>query len=199
MSAEPDYKVPAKAQRKICLVVVDMQNCFFNDDESSKIENKKEIDNIAEAIRLFHENSRDVFVIQYIGETHSISKDMNFIDEIGEVQPCTIVEKHHMSAFHNTVLPDLIFERGYDSALICGAYADHCVMATYWDAFRYDISPFLLSDGIIGYNKENQKAAESICMTFTMDDVKDNLKTAVIDHEYNKNSNRYRRKYYYVN
>ena len=199
MSQDIGYKVPTKAQRRICLVVVDMQNCFFNDDETSKTENKKEIENIAEVIRLFHEKSRDVFVIKYIGETHSICKDMNVIDELGELEPCTYIEKHHMSGFQNTQLPDLIVERGYDAALICGAYAEHCVMATYWNAFQFEITPYLLADGVIAYDKKKQKSAEDICMVYTMDDVRANLETAVIDHEYNLSANKYRRKYYYVN
>ena len=198
MSAEPDYKVPTNAQRKICLVVIDMQNCFFNDDESSKVTYKEEIGNIAKAIRLFHEHSRDVFIIKYVGETHSISKDMNFIEELGELEPCTIIEKHHMSAFLNTQLPDLVFERGYDSVLICGAYAEHCVMATYWTAFQFDLSPFLLSGAVIAYNKEKQRSAEDVCSLFTMDDMVANLNTATIDHVYNLTKNRLRRKYYYI-
>jgi len=199
VSQDIGYKVPTKAQRKLCLIVVDMQNCFFNDDETSKTENRKEIENIAEVIRLFHEKSRDVFVIKYVGETHSICKDMNVIDELGELEPCTYIEKHHMSAFQNTDLPDLIVEKGYDAALICGAYAEHCVMATYWNAFHFELSPYLLSDGVIAYDKKKQKSAEDICMVYTMDDVRENLETAVIDHEYNKSANKYRRKFYYVN
>ena len=199
MSKEPDYKVPTNAQRKICLVVVDMQNCFFNDDESSKTENKKEIENIAEAIRLFHENSRDVFVVRYMGDTHSVSKDMDYIEELGELEPCTYIEKYHMSAFQNTNLPDLITRKGYDSALICGAYAEHCVMASYWTCFEHDISPFLLADGVIAYDKKKQKSAEDVCMTFTMDDVRENMKTATIDPEYNSSTNKIRRKFWYVN
>ena len=199
MSAEPDYKVPSNAQRKICLVVIDMQNCFFNDDESSKVVNAPEIENIAKTIRLFHEHSRDVFIIRYVGETHSISKDMGFIEELGELEPCTIVEKHHLSAFHNTQLADLIMEKGYDSVLICGAYAEYCVMATYWSTYQYDLTPFLLSGGVIAYTKEKERSAEDICQVFTTDDVVENLKTATIDHDYNKTSNRMRRRYWYVN
>ncbi len=198
MSAEPDYKVPTKAQRKVCLIVVDMQNCFFNDDESSKITCKQEIENIAEAIRLFHEHSRDVFVIKYVGETHSISKDMNFIEELGELEPCTIIEKHHMSAFQNTQLPDLIVERGYDTALICGAYAEHCIMATYWTAFQHDITPYLLSGGVIAYTKEKERSAEDVCSLYTLDDVMENLSATTIDPECNNTKNRMRRKYWYL-
>ena len=199
MSAEPDYKVPSKAQRKICLVVVDMQKCFFDDDANSRITYKEEIENIAKAIRMFHEHSRDVFVIRYVGDTHSISKDMNFLDELGELEPCTIVEKRHMSAFQNTQLPDLIVERGYDGVLIFGAYAEYCVMATYWGAQPFELSAHLLSGGVIGYTKEGQDAAETLCSTYTMDDVLENMRTATIDPEYNRTNNRMRRKYWYVN
>ena len=181
------------------LIVVDMQNCFFDDDKDSRITYKGEIENIARVIKLFHENSRDVFVIKYVGETHSISKDMNLMKELGELEPCTIVEKRHMSAFQNTPIVDMIIEKGYDSALVCGAYAEYCVMATYWGAQLADISSYLLSGGVIGYTKEGQDAAETLCSTYTMDDVLENMRTATIDPEYNRTNNRMRRKYWYVN
>ena len=196
--SEPDYKVPTKAQRRICLIVVDMQNCFFNENESPKGPYMEEIETMAEAIRLFHEHSREVIMIRYVGETHSGSTDMRFIDELGEVEPCTVVEKHHMSSFLNTQLADIIMEKGYDAALICGAYAEYCVMATYWGANDHEITPFLLSGGVIAYSKEKGESAENICSTYNMDEVLENLRTATIDPEYNRTSNRMRRKYYYV-
>ena len=196
--SEPDYKVPTKAQRKLCLVVVDMQNCFFNENESPKEPYKEEIETMAEAIRLFHEYGREVIMINYVGETHSGSTDRRFIEELGDVEPCTVVEKHHMSSFYNTQLADIIMEKGYDAVLVCGAYAEYCVMATYWGAGDHDINPFLLAGGTVAYSKERRLAAESLCSTYTLDEVIENLKTAKIDPDYNKTSNRMRRKYYYV-
>ena len=111
MSAKPDYKVPTKAQRRICLIVVDMQNCFFNENESPKEPYKEEIETMAKAIRLFHEYNREVIMINYVGETHSGSTDRRFIEELGDVEPCTVVEKHHMSSFLNTQLADIIMEK----------------------------------------------------------------------------------------
>ena len=196
--SEPDYKVPTKAQRRLCLIVVDMQNCFFNENESPKEPYKEEIETIAKTIRLFHEHSRDVFMIRYVGETHSGSTDLRFIEELGDVEPCTVVEKHHMNSFLNTQLADIIMRKGYDAVLVCGSYAEYCVMATYWGANDYEITPFLLSGGIIAYSKEKGRSAEDVCSTYNMDEVLENLKTAEIDPDYNKTSNRMRRKYYYV-
>ena len=44
-----DYKVPTKPERRMCLVVIDMQECFF-EEEGSKEKNKEAIGNIAKAI-----------------------------------------------------------------------------------------------------------------------------------------------------
>ena len=140
-----DYKVPTKPERRMCLIVIDMQECFFEEDDS-KEKNRKAIDNIAKAIRSFREHDRDVFIIRYLGDTHSEKEDKTIIKEIGDISGLQIVDKYHMSAFQNTNLADLMTNKGYDSVLICGAYADHCVMATYWSAYEHDMSPFILSD-----------------------------------------------------
>ena len=149
-----DYKVPTKPERRMCLIVIDMRECFFEEDDS-KEKNRKAIDNIAKAIRSFREHDRDVFIIRYLGDTHSEKEDKTIIKEIGDISGLQIVDKYHMSAFQNTNLADLMTYKGYDSVLICGAYADHCVMATYWSAYEHDMSPFILSDAVIAYREEH--------------------------------------------
>ena len=69
-----DYKVPEKHERRMCLIVVDMQECFFEEDDA-KEKNRAAIDNIAKAIRSFREHGRDMFIIGYLGDTHSEKED----------------------------------------------------------------------------------------------------------------------------
>ena len=192
-----DYKVPTKPERRMCLIVIDMQECFFEEDDS-KEKNRKAIDNIAKAIRSFREHDRDVFIIRYLGDTHSEKEDKTIIKEIGDISGLQIVDKYHMSAFQNTNLADLMTNKGYDSVLICGAYADHCVMATYWSAYEHDMSPFILSDAVIAYSDENLDAALRICMSFTMDEMDENLRTTRIEPESGSTTNRMKRKYWYL-
>lgn len=192
-----DYKVPTKPERRMCLIVIDMQECFFEEDDS-KEKNRKAIDNIAKAIRSFREHDRDVFIIRYLGDTHSEKEDKTIIKEIGDISGLQIVDKYHMSAFQNTNLADLMTNKGYDSVLICGAYADHCVMATYWSAYEHDMSPFILSDAVIAYSDENLDAALRICMSFTMDEMDENLRTTRIEPGSGSTTNRMKRKYWYL-
>ncbi|MBQ6547999.1 MAG: cysteine hydrolase [Candidatus Methanomethylophilaceae archaeon] len=192
-----DYKVPTKPERRICLVVVDMQECFF-EEEGSKEKHMEAIRNIREAMDSFYEHGRDVFVIRYMGDTHSEKEDKSIIGELGDISRFKIVEKYHMSAFQNTNLTDLMISRGYDSALICGAYADHCVMSTYWSAYEHDMSPFLLEGALIAYSDEKLSAALKICMTFTREEMEENLRTTVIEPGCNNTTNRMKRKYWYL-
>ena len=193
-----DYKVPEKPQRRMCLIVVDMQECFFEEDDA-KEKNRDAIDNIAKAIRSFREHGRDVFIIRYLGDTHSEKEDKTIIKEIGDISGLQIVDKYHMSAFQNTNLADLMINKGYDSVLICGAYADHCVMSTYWSAYEHDMSPFILSGAVIAYTEENLAAALKICMTFTMEEMEENLRTTKIEPGSGSTTNRMKRKYWYLN
>ena len=71
-------------------------------------------------------------------------------------------------------------------------------MATYWTAFQHDITPYLLSGGVIAYTREKERSAEDVCSLYTMEDVMENLRTTTIDHECNNTKNRMRRKYWYL-
>ena len=193
-----DYKVPEKPQRRMCLTVIDMQECFFEEDDT-KDKNREAIDNIAKAIKSFREHGRDVFIIRYLGDTHSEKEDKTIIKEIGDISGLQIVDKYHMSAFQNTNLADLMINKGYDSVLICGAYADHCVMSTYWSAYEHDMSPFILDGAVIAYTEENLAAALKICMTFTMEEMEENLRTTKIEPGSGSTTNRMKRKYWYLN
>ena len=193
-----DYKVPEKPQRRMCLTVIDMQECFFEEDDA-KDKNREAIDNIAKAIKSFREHGRDVFIIRYLSDTHSEKEDKTIIKEIGDISGLQIVDKYHMSAFQNTNLADLMTNKGYDSVLICGAYADHCVMSTYWSAYEHDMSPFILDGAVIAYTDENLAAALKICMTFTMEEMEENLKTTKIEPGSGSTTNRMKRKYWYLN
>ena len=147
----------------------------------------------------YREHGRDVFIIRYLGDTHSEKEDKTIIKEIGDISGLQIVDKYHMSAFQNTNLADLMINKGYDSVLICGAYADHCVMSTYWSAYEHDMSPFILDGAVIAYTEENLAAALKICMTFTMEEMDENLRTTKIEPGCGSTTNRMKRKYWYLN
>ena len=193
-----DYKVPNKLERKVCLVVIDMQNCFF-EEEGCLEKYKDRISNIASAIRAFRGHGRDVFIIRFMGENHSDNDDRSLIDGLGDISDCKIVDKYHMSAFFNTELADLMVNGGYDTALLCGSYAEHCVMASYWSCYEHDLSPYLLEGAVIAYDDEKLRSVMDICMYYTLDEMMENLEKVKVDPEEGKLKNRMRRKYWYIN
>ena len=194
MISKDGYNIPSKDERRICLVVVDMQRCFFAGRHDAEFVSAAE--RMRESVESFRESGRDVFFIGHIkndGKEH----DLNLIDVF---EGCDIdVWKHHMDAFYNTDLSDRIHSAGYDSVLICGAYAEHCVTATYWGAYNHDLTPFLLEGGTVPFRKEKLASVETVCAIYSMDEMRENLAKVRVDDGYGTIQSRMKRKYWYVN
>ena len=57
---------------------------------------------------------------------------------------------------------------------------------------------FLLEGALIAYSDEKLSAALKICMTFTREEMEENLRTTVIEPGCNNTTNRMKRKYWYL-
>lgn len=199
MTDDKGYRVPVKSERRICLIVVDLQNCFFDEDRPRTPEDDAAIGVVAKTVKAFNENSRDIFVVKHIGSHKEGPSDDRLVEEIRNLVPREFTGKFHMGAFQDTCLADLIKSKGYDSAIICGAYTEYCVMASYWSALEHDIAPFLLAGGTVPYRQEMRAHSEAICYTFTYEDAVENLTNPDVQIRVPSLAERMRRKYWYVN
>ena len=173
-------KVVDKKERKLALVIVDVQKKFFMEgDEKTPASAELHTPQMKRAIDLFRKAGRPVIWIMFMGPTHQegITDDSSILLDGFEIKEGDfVVDKYHMNSFHNTTLADIIHQNECDAALFMGMYAQHCVMATYWGAFDKDVSPYMLKGGLISNNEEMCDKVCELCKFYTMEELEENLK-----------------------
>ncbi len=171
-------KMPEKKERKIALVVIDVQRKFTGGSISEK-GNVNIIETINKAVKMFNDNNRPVIFVHYDGPCECSVYDKDDGDEYLsgiELDPrIATVHKKHMNSFTGTKLADVVKECGCDSILLCGMVTQFCVIGTYYGAFDYDISSYLLIGGTIATDPMYDEAAHILCKTFDMNEIEENL------------------------
>lgn len=172
-------KVVPKDDRRLALVIVDVQKKFIVDAKDTTLESvrcSKPLMN--EVIEKFREAGRPVIWILYEGKTHieGVTNDSNImIDGFDIADSDIVVRKYHMNSFYNTNLADVVKSYDCDAILLMGMYAQHCVMATYWGAFDQGLSPYLMKGGLISTDQKYCELAVELCKHFTMEELESNL------------------------
>jgi nicotinamidase-related amidase len=170
--------MPEKKDRKIALVVIDVQRKFTGGSITAK-GNDEAIKTINQAVEEFHKNDRPVIFVHYDGPCECSVYDKNDGDEylhgIRSDPRNITVHKHKMNSFIETKLAEVVKKCGCDSILLTGMVTQYCVIGTYFGAFEYDICPYMLIGGTIATEKKYDDAAYTICKTFDMDEVRLNL------------------------
>lgn len=171
-------KLPDKKDRKIALVVIDVQRKFTGGSISEK-GNLTTIDTINNAVKTFNDNDRPVIFVHYDGPCECSLYDKDDGDEylhnIVTDPRSIIVHKKHMNSFNGSRLAQVVKECGCDSVLLCGLVTQFCVVGTYYGAFDHDISSYLLVGGTISTDPKYDEAAYTLCKTFDMNDVSENV------------------------
>lgn len=177
--------VPEKRDRKMALVVIDLQNKFFGDNEKLAKSKELHIDTIKETIRAFREAKRPVIFITFDGFAHGSDYNSPEGDSIisdVKVEPTDLmVGKYHMNSFRNTNLADVVKSTGCDTVLLIGMLAQYCVSATYWGASDHGISAFMMEGGLITTDEELNELIFKLYRTYTMEEVEENLRTTVVE------------------
>lgn len=166
--------VPDKNERRLALVVVDVQKKF-----SVGVPFERQIENINKAARMFREAGRPVIFVKYLGASHG-HPDMGpegdeYFEGIETDSSDITVYKQHMNSFRETELADVIKKNGCDNILIAGMITQYCVMSTYFAAFDNGLIPFLMEGAVISNDEKMNAAAEQLCKTYNFEEVKENL------------------------
>lgn len=171
-------RLPEKKDRKIALVVIDVQRKFTGGSISER-NNADNIATINKAVKMFNDNDRPAIFVHYDGPCECSVYDKDDGDEylhgIELDSRIVTVHKRHMNSFTGTKLADVVKECGCDSILLCGMVTQFCVMGTYYGAFDHNISPYILIGGTIATDPVYDEAAYTICKTFSLNEVKENL------------------------
>lgn len=169
-----------KDDRKLALVVVDVQKKFITDAKDTTLESvKANTPLMLKVIDMFRDAGRPVIWILFEGPTHQdgITDDSNILLDGFEIKDGDyVVRKYHMNSFFNTNLSDIILSEGCDAALFTGMYAQHCVMATYWGAFDKGLSPYLMKGGLISTDQKYCDLSVELCKFYTLEELESNLK-----------------------
>ncbi len=180
MEDRKKMRMVPKDDRRLALVVVDMQKKFIVDAKDTTLNSIASHRGLmTDVIRRFREAGRPVIWVLYEGETHLegiTSETYEMIDGFEIAEGDHVVIKYHMNSFNNTNLSDIAQSYGCDAVLIMGMFAQYCVMATYWGAFDKGLSPYMMKGGLVSTDDRFGDMAYEICKTYDLEELESNLK-----------------------
>jgi nicotinamidase-related amidase len=166
-------------KKKICLLIIDMQNDFLNPVSPLFVGGGPAIiENLYAVLEFFRQNNlQRIFVrrlhrqdgsdvdksrIELFRKTGGFliegSKGAEIVNELKPLPNEIIITKKRWSAFFKTEL-DLILRRGmFDTLIIGGVQTPNCIRATAVDAISLDYNVILLEDGTASNSPEIQRA-----------------------------------------
>jgi nicotinamidase-related amidase len=172
-------KIVDKKDRKLALVIVDVQKKFIVNAKDTTLESARvHTPVIQKAISMFREAGRPVIWILYDAKAYMegiTEETTSLLDGFEFADTDRIVMKYHMNSFNNTNLSDIVESYGCDSVLLCGMFAQYCVMSTYWGAFDKDLSPYMLKDGLISTDDKFCDLAFGLCKSYDLEELEENL------------------------
>jgi len=155
---------------KPVLLVIDIQNEFFNRNQASDDSLKSAIAYINAAINLFREKNLPIVVIQHKSEEQGLVPDKSGFDVHDSVklkpQDKRIV-KTYGNSFTKTGLAEKLRELGVDTVIVTGFCAEYCVLSTYRGAQDFDFTPIILKGSLASENAEHIRFVEEITETIS--------------------------------
>lgn len=153
-----------------CAVLVhDMQNYFIRAYDESVEPMSTAIESMARVVETARSKNVPVIYSVQPGDQHPYRRGLlrefwgngmsSGIDTevVDRLRPCgedIVITKWRYSAFARTDLLHLLSEAGIDQLVITGVYAHMGCQATAVDAFMNDIKPFVVSDALADFSRE---------------------------------------------
>ena len=180
MESNHRMKIVEKKDRRLALVIVDVQKKFITGDDDSTLNSAAaHTPLMLSVIDRFRDAGRPVIWILYEGETclPGITEETyELLDGFSISDSDKVIVKHHMNSFNETNLAETIKENDCDAMLMMGMFAQHCVMSTYWAAFDNGVSPYLIKGGLLSNEEKYCDLAVELCKYYTSEEVDENLK-----------------------
>jgi len=150
------------------LLVIDMQNEFFNRTQACDDSLKSAIANINAAIDLFRERHLPVVAIQHKSKYLVPGKSGFEVHESVKLKPQDIhIVKTYRNSFKKTELAEKLRELEVDTVVVTGYSAEHCVLSTYRGAQNVDFTPLMLKGSLASKSAEHIKSVEDITETIS--------------------------------
>jgi nicotinamidase-related amidase len=162
---------------KPALLVQDIQNAWLYEPDSNqalKGSMEMRLAVVNAAIDWFRRNNLPVIV----GHTEDPEQGLvpgahsyEFPESVHVLKSDLRTTKRHASAFGNPEFGAMLKREGCDALVIVGLSASGCVLGTYWSAFDWGVTPYVLKGGIASHNEEHVRFAEEICDTVELDEL----------------------------
>ncbi len=150
---------------KTALLVIDLQNKFFNLNQTCSNSLKSAIEYVNEAIQLFRERGFPIIVIQHKNENEGLTQgnsDFGVHESVKLQEQDIRIVKTYGNAFTKTDLGEKLREFGVDTVILTGYCAEQCVLSTYVGAEDNGFTPIVLRSGIASDNPEHVRFVEEI-------------------------------------
>ncbi|UCD25999.1 MAG: isochorismatase family protein [Candidatus Bathyarchaeota archaeon] len=150
---------------RLALLVIDVQNKFFNLNQACSDSLKSAIEYINAAIDLFREKNLPIVVIQHKSEEEGLApgKSAFNVPESVKLEPKDIrIVKTYGNSFTKTGLAEKLRELEVNTVIVTGFCAEYCVLSTYRGAQDFDLTPIILKGSLASDNAEHIKFVEEI-------------------------------------
>jgi len=155
---------------KPALLVIDVQNEFFNTSQTCSNSLRSAIQCINAAIDLFRKKNLQIIAIQHKSEQENLvpgKPGFDILESVKLAPQDTRIVKTYGNSFNKTGLAEKLKEQGVDTVIVTGFCAEFCVLATYEGAQDLDITPIILKGAIASDNAEHIKFVEEITDTIS--------------------------------
>lgn len=155
---------------KPALLVIDVQNEFFDINQACSDSLKSAIEYINEAIDLFRKKNFPIVVIQHKSEEQDLVPGKSGFDvpKSVKLEPQDIrIVKTYGNSFTKTGLAEKLRKLQVDTVIVTGFSAEYCVLSTYRGAQDFDFTPIILKGSLASENAEHIRFVEEITETIT--------------------------------
>ena len=148
---------------KPALLVIDMQNEFFNRSQACLDSLKSAVEYVNAAINLFREKNLPIVVVQHKSKFLVPGKSGFDVHDSVKLKPQDIrIVKTYRNSFTKAGLAEKLRELGVDTVIVTGYRADNCVLSTYRGAQDFDFTPIILKGSLASDNAEHIRFVEEI-------------------------------------
>jgi nicotinamidase-related amidase len=150
---------------KPALLVIDVQNAFFDYGPAVAQSLRDAIETINAAIALFRKKGLPVVSVQQQDPQEKLvpgEKGFDLPAELAILPSDLHIVKTYGNAFNHTSLAKELKGMGVDMVVLTGFCAEYCVLATFHGAQDLDLHPVLLRDSLASFVPKNIRFVESI-------------------------------------
>jgi nicotinamidase-related amidase len=150
---------------KAALLVIDVQNEFFEFSPTTAQSLGDAIEYINAAIEFFRKKELPVICVQHVDEERDLvpgHEGFDLPDDLDIVSSDPRIYKTYSNSFNKTPLADELRERGVDTVIVTGFAAEYCVLSTYRGAQDLDLTPIILRGSLASHSLENIRFVESV-------------------------------------